>query len=113
MDKNDRDQYYVSKVIKDLNFLIEHTRNLDEITITKDEVLLDSILFRLIQISESIKNISVEMKLRNNQIPWINITGFRNRIVHDYGKVDLSVVYYVISKSIYQLKSFFENILIE
>ena len=111
MDNKDRDEYYVSKIIKDLNFLIEHTHKLKEDDFNKDEVLLDSILFRLIQISENIKNISLELKSKNTQIPWINIVGFRNKIVHDYGKVDLTVVYYVISKSIYELKSFFENII--
>jgi len=111
MDNKKRDDYYISKILKDLGFLIDHTRDLNENDIDKDEVLLDSILFRLIQISENIKNISIELKLKNNHIPWISIIGFRNRIVHDYGKIDLSVVYYTVNKSIYELRAFFEEII--
>ena len=56
MDNIKDDRYYLEKILKDLRFLIEHTGHLTEETIGEDEVLLDSILFRLIQISENAAN---------------------------------------------------------
>lgn len=35
---------------------------------------------------EKIKYLSLEFKKKYNYIPWNDIIGFRNRIVHDYGK---------------------------
>ena len=52
------------------------------------EVLLDSMLFRMIQISENAKKLSDEYKLHRGNVPWNAIYGLRNRIVHDYGNVD-------------------------
>lgn len=68
-------------------------------------------LFRLIQISENIKCIKEELKKQNPQIPLMSITGFRNRIVHDYGKVDISIVYQTISVDVYELRDLFNRLI--
>lgn len=59
----------------------------------RNEILLDSMLFRMIQISENSKRLSDEFKELHSDIPWNAVYGFRNRIVHDYGNVDLNIIY--------------------
>lgn len=54
----------------------------------------------MIQISENAKQLSEEFKIENNDIPWNAIYGLRNRIVHDYGNVDLQVVYATLKEDI-------------
>ena len=61
-------------------------------------------LFRLIQIVENIKKLSDEYKKEHNDIEWNDIIGLRNRIVHDYGKTDYSIVYEVVSTDLPVLK---------
>ena len=39
----------------------------------------DSIKIRLIRLSEYLKNISIKFKENHNDIPWAEISGFRNR----------------------------------
>lgn len=68
--------------------------------LNENEVLLDSMLFRLIQISENAKRLSDDYKAKHSQIPWNAIYGLRNRIVHDYGNVDLSVIHSTLTKDI-------------
>ncbi len=92
MDNKKNDTYYIKKVITDLEFLIKHTKDLTREQFGKDEVLLDSIMFRFIQISEYIKKLSIEYKESHNNIPWISIIGLRNRIVHKYGNIDLNII---------------------
>ncbi|MBP5353582.1 MAG: DUF86 domain-containing protein [Lachnospiraceae bacterium] len=36
-------------------------------------------------------------------MPWLALSGLRNRIVHDYGNVDLSIVYDTLKNDIPQL----------
>ena len=50
-------------------------------------------LFRMIQISENSRKLTEEYKQKRRMIPWNAMYGMRNRIVHDYGNVDLKVVY--------------------
>lgn len=47
---------------------------------------VDATMFRLQQMIEHIKELSTDFKEKHPEIPWIDIIGFRNRIVHDYGK---------------------------
>lgn len=48
MDNEKNDTYYLEKILKDLNFLIEHTSGKTKEEIESNEILIDSIMFRLI-----------------------------------------------------------------
>ena len=100
MDNNKNDSYYISKIICDLSFITEHTKNISTQELNDNEILLDSMLFRMIQISENAKKLSDDYRLEHSNIPWLAISGLRNRIVHDYGNVDLSIVFDTITKDV-------------
>ena len=93
MNNPKTDSYYLEKILTDLDFILEHMAGIGKVELAKNEVLLDSMLFRLIQIQENAKKLTGEFKQNRKNIPWTDIAGLRNRIVHDYGNVDLSVVY--------------------
>lgn len=103
MDNVKNDAYYIQKIIKDLEFIVAHMRDIDIEELDKDEVLLDSMLFRMIQISENAKKLSDEYKIMHFNIPWSALSGLRNRIVHDYGNVDLNIVYETLKSDIPEL----------
>lgn len=93
MDNKKTDDYYVQKIIKDLRFVTTQMQKVDVEELGRNEILLDSMLFRMIQISENSKRLSDEFKELHSDIPWNAVYGFRNRIVHDYGNVDLNIIY--------------------
>ena len=88
MDNLKNDQYFVRKIQEDLAFIIKHMKNVDEEELAHNELLLDSDEFRLSE---------------HPGIPWIAMFGLRNRIVHDYGSVDLSIIYDTLKNSIPEL----------
>ncbi|MGN1478647.1 MAG: DUF86 domain-containing protein [Acutalibacteraceae bacterium] len=100
MDNIKTDSYYVQKIIKDLTFVMAQMQNVNIDELNANEILLDSMLFRMIQISENSKKISEEYKEQHADIPWNAVYGFRNRIVHDYGNVDLNIVYETLKNDI-------------
>lgn len=100
MDNLKDDNYYVQRIRKDLEFIAVHMRNVDIEKLNENEVLLDSMLFRMIQVSENAKKLSDEYKKINCDVPWRALSGFRNRIVHDYGNVDLNIVYETLKNDI-------------
>lgn len=85
-------QYYIRKIVTDLDFILKHTCGLTQTEIEENELLIDSIMFRLIQISENADKLTDEFK-KQTSVPWRAVKGLRNRIVHEYGNVDLTVVY--------------------
>ena len=57
-------------------------------------------MFRLIQVSENSDRLTDPFKQQHPTIPWRAIKGLRNRIVHEYGNVDLAVVYDTVKNDI-------------
>lgn len=103
MDNIKDNGYYLQKIITDLAFIVAHTEKLSKRELESDEVLIDSVMFRLIQISENSDKLTNEFKLRHSSIPWRAVKGMRNRIVHEYGNVDMSVVFDTVEKDIPEL----------
>lgn len=110
MDNKKDDGYFINKIINDLRFLIAHTGNLTLENISDDEVLLDSIMFRLVQISENSGKLTEGFKQRYREIPWSAIRGLRNRLVHDYGEVDLTIVYDTVKRDIPDLLNLLQGL---
>ncbi|MBR4050778.1 MAG: DUF86 domain-containing protein [Clostridia bacterium] len=103
MDNKKDNSYYVNKIITDLAFIVENTKNLSVAQLQSNEILVDSVMFRLIQVSENADKLTETFKQYNKVIPWRAVKGMRNRIVHEYGNVDMSVVYNTVKNDIPQL----------
>lgn len=93
MDNIKDNQYYLDRIKTDLEFVIAHTWGKTKEEIEADELLIDSIMFRIIQIAENNSRLTDQFKAEHSEVPWIAIKGMRNKIVHDYGYVDLTIVY--------------------
>ena len=100
MNNIKNDEYYISKIKEHLNFICNHMSKIDKDNFNKDEILQKAMSFSLVQISEDSKNLSDEYKTNHNQIPWTDIYGLRNRIVHDYGNVDLTIIFETLKNDI-------------
>ena len=103
MDNTKNNQYYVDKILTDLKFVIDHTQGKTQQQIEGDDLLVDSIMFRVIQIAENSMKLDEEFQKKNSHIPWRAIRGMRNMIVHNYGAVDLAIVYDTVANSIPEL----------
>ena len=110
MDNKKDDKYYVKKIITDLAFIFKHTKDLSLSELEKNEVLVDSVMFRLIQVSENSDKLTDDFKIYHGIIPWRAMRGMRNRIVHEYGNVDMSVVYDTVKNDIPELLAELEAI---
>ena len=114
MDNLKTNHYYLKKIIKDIDFVLEYTDYTDYIDtqteLEQNEVLLDSVLLRLIQISENSTKLTEAFKKQYKEVPWHAMKGMRNRIVHDYGEVDLKIVYDTIKLDLPKLVNILEHI---
>ena len=106
------DEYYIQRALSDMDFVVHHMKTIHNVSeLTSNPLLLDSMSFRLIQIAESISHVSDELKKAHRDIPWIDIKGLRNRLVHDYGNVNYSFVYIAVKEDIPELKKQLERLI--
>lgn len=84
--------------------LQEVSKRIDKITDPNDfltsesgVILLDSICMKLSAVGESIKNLDKitnhELLPKYSEIPWKNVMGVRDFIVHHYFEVDADVIF--------------------
>lgn len=109
MDNKKDDRYYIEKVIENINAIIQYNMNLSYDDFISDIKGIDATMFRLIQMAENISHISKEYKESHSNVRLGQIIGFRNGIVHDYGKTDYSIVYEIITNDLYTLKENLEK----
>ncbi len=70
---------------------------------TKIEIFLSAV--KLIEIiGEAVKNIPDEVRVNYPNIPWKNIAGMWDKLVHEYWAIDEKVVWKVIQNNLPQLK---------
>ena len=60
----------------------------------------DAVIRNLQTLAESSQRLSGEIKATESQIPWRELAGFRNVIVHGYMGVDLGAVWLVVEKDL-------------
>ena len=65
----------------------------------------------ILQIGELVGKLTEQFREDYDQIPWHKIRGMRNFVAHEYGKLDLDVVWYAATKSIPELKQFCEALM--
>ena len=73
--------------------------------VTYEEFLKDSKLQRALCmvleiIGEAARAVSPECKAAHPQVPWGSIVGLRNRIVHEYFRLDLQIIWNIVQNDI-------------
>ena len=62
MDNVKNDDYYIAAIISDLKLIRKNTENVSKAELEKNTVLCDSVLFRIIQVSENTSRLSDQFK---------------------------------------------------
>lgn len=77
-----------------------------------DEMCVEATVFNLMQIGELAKSsLSDEFKKELKNIPWKQIYGLRNRIVHGYDGVNLQIVWDTITDDLPKLEKEIKEVL--
>jgi uncharacterized protein with HEPN domain len=76
-----------------------------------DRMRQDATLRKLEVIGQAVKNLSEDTKSRQPEIPWKQIAGMRDKVIHDYFGVNLEIVWAVVQKELPKLRVAVEGLL--
>ena len=97
------DEIIVLKLIGYAEQILEFVKGLDFEGFSNDTKTLSASVFNLSQMGELVGKFSDAFLEQNSQIPWRKINGLRNRIVHGYDDIQLTMVWQVIDEYLPQL----------
>ena len=106
-------EVYIEDILESIDKIQEYTDLLSEEEFYKDSQVQDAVLRRISVIGEAVKNIPSDFKELHQDIPWIEIAGMRDVVIHQYSGVELRRVWLVIKKDIPELKDQIQNLKID
>jgi len=111
--KNNEDKERLEHMKTAIDKIERYTEDIDLDGFERSEMTQDAVYKNLEIIGEAAYKISEETKEIWDHIEWRKIEGLRHKLVHDYYKIDLGIIWQTKSKSLPQLKVDIEKILKE
>lgn len=81
-----------------------YTAGFDRERFLGDERTTDAVVRNLEIIGEAVRWLPEDFKTTHAAVPWSQIAGLRNRIVHDYFGLDLEIIWQVVSVALPEFK---------
>ncbi len=66
-------------------------------------MVIDAVTRNFEIIGEASNRVNPDFKIEHTQIEWLRITGFRNRIIHEYFGIDYEIMWTIIDENICEL----------
>lgn len=75
-----------------------------------NDLVKDAVARNFEIIGEAANKLDSDFKVKNSQIDWLRIIGFRNRIVHEYFGIDYEILWTIVESNISELIEALENL---
>lgn len=95
---------FLEDILESIEKIEEYTANIDEDDFYENSIIQDAVLRRLEIIGEAVKNILDDFREKYPDIPWKQIAGMRDVLIHAYFGVSLRRVWKVVEEDIQDLK---------
>jgi len=99
------DSIYIDHILNSINRILDYISGKDRQAFEADLVTQDAVVRQLEVIGEATKRVSKELRSKHPDIPWADMAGMRDVLIHDYIDVDLGVVWKTASENIPDLKA--------
>lgn len=96
---SDRDLFLLlSDILESASKFQRYTTGLTFELFENDDKTIDAVVRNLEIIGEASNRIDPDFKLRHPQIEWARMYGLRNRVIHAYFGVDITIVWNIIQE---------------
>jgi uncharacterized protein with HEPN domain len=88
-----RDDATLLDMLKAARLVVEFKEGMNKRNFLDDLKTQSAILHQLLILGEAAKRLSQEFRTQHQKIPWKQIAGMRDKLIHEYDNVDLEEVW--------------------
>lgn len=95
---------FLAHILDSIQLIEEYSKKLNQAKFLKKTSLQDAIIRRLEIIGEAVKNLPSSYKTKYPDVPWKQMAGMRDILIHEYFDVDLFLTWKVVKHEIPLIK---------
>jgi len=96
---------YLRHVLDAIARIEEYLQGVEEKTLHEQYLVQDGVIRQLEIIGEAVRHLSSELRDKCAHVPWQDIAGTRDKLIHDYFGVDIEKVWLMAREDIPVLKA--------
>ena len=100
----ENDVVYLKHIQDAIEKIETYTRNVEFDKFSKESLIQDGVIRRFEIIGEATKKLSGKLREKYSVVPWRDIAGMRDNLIHEYMGVDFVEVWNTVKKDIPFLK---------
>ncbi len=97
-------ELFIEDIIEAINKIGQYTKNLNYSEFRENELVVDAVIRNLEVIGEASTHIPENLREKHSNLPWKRIIGLRNIAIHGYFKIELSMIWAIITKNLPETK---------
>ncbi|MEA1993647.1 MAG: DUF86 domain-containing protein [Euryarchaeota archaeon] len=105
------DSVYLRHILDAITKIEEYTQGIKYKEFMEDNLIQDGVIRQIEIIGEATKRLSKEIRKRHPEIPWRDMTGMRDKLIHNYLGVDIDAVWDTVERDIPSLKTELRNLI--
>jgi len=103
---NDKiDSVYLSHISDAIQWIETYCKGLNKKEFIRNHLVQDGVIRQIEIIGEATKKLSQKLRNKYSEIPWKDIAGMRDKLIHDYMGVDIDSVWETVKNDIPAFKS--------
>ncbi len=100
-----KDTAYLRHILDAISRIEEYTNEIEYDAFIENHLIQDGVIRQIEIIGEATKGLSDEIREKHLDIPWIDMAGMRDKLIHNYLGVDMDAVWDTVERDIPILKN--------
>ncbi len=94
---------YLEDIVEGAEKIERFTDGMSYEEFERDEKTVDAVLRNLEVIGEAAKNVPEDVRREYSEVPWAEMAGMRDKLIHGYATIELEIVWTTVEEDVPEL----------